>query len=107
MADIVSQDTPNPTRKLAAASLAAAFMSVSGLVIKNVAPTWYDPEVWATLLPIVVFALGYIVKDRDNSGLSPLAKEVGQTVDAELPAGEPVILRTPENIPDIVVGVKS
>ena len=62
----VSQPTPNPTRKLAAATIAAAAVSISGLVVRNLWPTWYDPEVWAAMTPIVIFAVGYFVKDMPN-----------------------------------------
>ena len=62
----VNQPTPNPTRKLSAAVIGAAMMAVAGLIVKNVAPDWYDPDVFAALTPIVIFALGYYVRDRPN-----------------------------------------
>lgn len=62
----VKQPSANPTNKLTAATLAAALVSVSGLIVRNVAPGWYDADVWLTMTPIVVFALGYIVKDKPN-----------------------------------------
>ena len=60
----VSQPDSNPTNKLTAATIGAALVSVSGLIMRNLLPEWYDPEVWMNLMPIVVFALGWFVKDR-------------------------------------------
>lgn len=62
----VNQPTANPTRKLSAAVIGAAAMAVLGLVLRNAAPDWYDPAVMAALTPIVIFGLGYFVKDRPN-----------------------------------------
>lgn len=62
----VVQPTANPTRKLSAAVIGAAFMAVAGLIVKNAAPDWYDPDVFAAITPIVIFALGYYVRDRPN-----------------------------------------
>lgn len=64
--ETVNQPTLNPTRKLTAATIAAAAVSVSGLIVRNLAPEWYDAEVWAAMTPIVIFAVGYFVKDRPN-----------------------------------------
>ena len=60
----VSQPDSNPTNKLTAATIGAALVSVSGLIMRNLLPEWYDPEVWMNLMPIVVFALGWFVKDH-------------------------------------------
>ncbi|WP_137934344.1 hypothetical protein [Mesorhizobium comanense] len=62
----VTQPTVRPTNKLTAATIAAAALSVSGIFVRNVWPSWYDTETWATLLPIAVFAAGYLVKDEPN-----------------------------------------
>ncbi|OBQ74524.1 hypothetical protein [Mesorhizobium erdmanii] len=62
----ITQPTIRPTNKLTAATIAAAAMSVSGVFVRNVWPSWYDAEAWATLLPIAVFAFGYLVKDEPN-----------------------------------------
>lgn len=62
----VNQPSLNPTNKLTAATIAAAVVSVSGLLVRNLAPEWYDAEVWAALLPIVIFAAGWVVKDKPN-----------------------------------------
>jgi hypothetical protein len=60
------QPSANPTVKLTAATIAAALVSVSGLVIKNLWPQWYSDEVWSSLTPIVIFACGYLVHDSPN-----------------------------------------
>lgn len=62
----VNQPTWNPTNKLNAATVAAAAVSVVGLILRNLAPEWYDPDVLAAVLPVVVFAAGYLVKDKPN-----------------------------------------
>ncbi|TPM38149.1 hypothetical protein [Mesorhizobium sp. B2-3-4] len=62
----VTQPTIRPTNKLTAATIAAAAVSVSGVVVRNLWPSWYDAETWATLLPVAVFAVGYLVRDEAN-----------------------------------------
>ncbi|OBQ66971.1 hypothetical protein [Mesorhizobium loti] len=62
----VIQPTIRPTNKLTAATIAAAVLSVCGVFVRNLWPSWYDAETWATLLPIAVFAVGYLVKDEAN-----------------------------------------
>ena len=62
----VIQPSIRPTNKLTAATIAAAVVSVFGVFVRNVWPPWYDAETWATLLPIAVFAVGYLVKDEPN-----------------------------------------
>jgi predicted regulator of Ras-like GTPase activity (Roadblock/LC7/MglB family) len=62
----INQPSINPTRKLTAATIAAAVVSVSGLIVRNTFPTWYDDEVWSAMTPIVIFAVGYFVKDLPN-----------------------------------------
>lgn len=64
--ETVTQPSMNPTRKLSAATVAAALVSFSGLVVRNMWPTWYDPDVWAALLPLAVFAAGWFIKDAPN-----------------------------------------
>lgn len=64
--ETVNQPTLNPTRKLSAATVAAALVSFFGLVVRNMWPTWYDPDVWAALLPLAVFAAGWVIKDVPN-----------------------------------------
>ena len=68
--ELIDQPRANPTRKLSAAVLGAAMMAVAGLIVKNAAPGWYDPEVFAALTPVVIFALGYYVRDRPNVAVS-------------------------------------
>jgi hypothetical protein len=74
MADLVKLPTSNPTRKLSAATLGAAAMSVTGLIIKNVWPQWYDAEVWLNLTPVVIFALGYFTHDEATIVMSDQGK---------------------------------
>jgi predicted anti-sigma-YlaC factor YlaD len=62
----VDQPTANPTRKLSAAVIASAVLQVSGLIVRNLWPTYYDDAVWAALSPVVIFAVGYFVKDLPN-----------------------------------------
>jgi phage terminase large subunit-like protein len=62
-----TQPTATPTNKLTAATIAAALVSVLGLVVRNLWPHWYDAEVLAAATPLCVFALGYLVKDRPNA----------------------------------------
>ncbi len=66
MAVTINQPTANPTRKLSAAVVAAAFMGVLGLVLKNEFPQWYDSDVLMALLPVVVYFAGWIIKDEPN-----------------------------------------
>lgn len=67
----VNQPSYAPTNKLSAAAIAAALASGSGLVVRNLWPAWYDDELWATMTPLLVLALGYIVKDRPNVAAEP------------------------------------
>lgn len=66
MANTINQPSKNPTNKLTAATLAGAVVSVSGLVLRNLAPEWYDPDVLTAVLPIVVFAAGWFTSDAPN-----------------------------------------
>jgi hypothetical protein len=65
--DNVTQPTSNPTNKLTAAMAAAAAVSVVGLLLKNIWPDWYDPQMLLNITPIVVLAFGYVIKDRPNT----------------------------------------
>ena len=66
MANTITQPSINPTRKLTAATLASAVISVVGLVLRNLAPEWYDPAVLLAVTPVVAFAFGWFVKDNPN-----------------------------------------
>lgn len=66
MEPTIEQPNSNPTRKLTAATVAAAFWAFAGLVVRNLWPDWYDPEVWAAASPIVLFAAGWFIRDRPN-----------------------------------------
>lgn len=60
------QTSSAPTRKLTAATLAAAIITIARVATENLAPEWSDMAMWDALLPITVFACGYIVKDNPN-----------------------------------------
>jgi len=64
--ETVNQTTPNPTNKLTAAVAATAFMSVLRVIVRNVAPDWYDEAMWDALLPIVVLGFGWFIADAPN-----------------------------------------
>lgn len=64
MSNLVNQSTLNPTRKLSAAVVAVAAMEVAWVMLSNLAPTWADPSLKAALTPVVVFAVGYFIKDE-------------------------------------------
>lgn len=66
MRKTVDQPTRAPTRKLTAATIATAVMAASGLVVRNLAPGWYDESTWAALMPVVVYVAGYAIRDRPN-----------------------------------------
>jgi len=59
-----NQPSARPTNKLTAATLAAAALAVSGLIVRNLWPEWYDAGVWTALTPLAVFGLGYVVRDE-------------------------------------------
>lgn len=64
--DTIHQPSSQPTNKLTAATLAAALVPAAGLILRNVFPEWYDPDVMVGMTPIFVFLLGYLVKDAPN-----------------------------------------
>lgn len=66
MANTISQPSANPTNKLTAATIAGGVMALLGLVLKNVAPNWYDPEVLLAVTPLVAFITGWLFKDNPN-----------------------------------------
>jgi glyoxylate utilization-related uncharacterized protein len=66
MTETVNQPSANPTNKLTAATIGAATLSVSGLIVRNLFPEWYDQDVWLSMAPVVVFALGWFIKDKPN-----------------------------------------
>lgn len=67
MATTVNQPGSNPTNKLTAATLVSAAMSIVGLILRNLAPEWYDPEVMMQVTPAVVFLVGYLlIRDAPN-----------------------------------------
>jgi hypothetical protein len=66
MANTINQASANPTNKLTAATLATAVIPVVGLLLRNLAPQWYDPEVMMALMPVMTFVFGWFVKDAPN-----------------------------------------
>lgn len=66
MASTTNQPTSNPTNKLTAATIAASIMGIVGLILRNMAPDWYDPAVLATMLPLVVYGTGWMIPDSPN-----------------------------------------
>lgn len=66
MSDTITQPTINPTRKLTAATIVGAMMPVTGLILRNLAPEWYDPEVMLGITPVALFVVGWFVKDNPN-----------------------------------------
>lgn len=66
MANTVNQASANPTNKLTAATVAGAFMGVLALVLRNTAPSWYDPETMILLTPIVGYIAGWLIRDKPN-----------------------------------------
>jgi len=74
MANVVNQPSVNPTNKLTASvvgtSVWGTLMLVLGLVLKNEAPGWYDPEVLASITltgtTVVGGIAGWLTPDRPN-----------------------------------------
>lgn len=66
----VSQPTLNPTRKLSAATIALALVELAWVLLVNFAPSYADPNLKAALTPVVVFLVGYVVKDDANVDLA-------------------------------------
>ncbi len=59
----VSQPTLNPTRKLSAAAVALALVELAWVLLVNYDPSYAEPHLKAALTPVVVFPVGYVVKD--------------------------------------------
>lgn len=68
----VSQASLNPTNKLSAATVATAAISITGLMLKNLYPEWYDPEVLLSITPVVAFGFGWLIRDRPNVVITPI-----------------------------------
>lgn len=65
MAQVI-QASNNPTNKLTAAIVAAATMEVFKAVFTIQFPEFDQPELWASLTPVAVWAAGYFIKDDVN-----------------------------------------
>ncbi len=64
---VVSQPGKRPTNKLTAAAVAALAVSLVQLAVRNLAPEWHDEMVFATLMPVAVGLVGYVIKDAPNT----------------------------------------
>lgn len=62
----VNQATINPTNKLSAATISVALVELARFLVQHFAPEFYDAALWSALTPIVVFVVGYFVKDEAN-----------------------------------------
>lgn len=74
MANTVNQPSVNPTNKLTASvvgtSVWGTFMLLVGLLMKNLSPEWYDPEVIASITltgsTVAGGIAGWLTPDRPN-----------------------------------------
>lgn len=66
MATVIQPQALNPTNKLTAAVAATAFISVSRVVIRNIAPEWADEGMFDALAPVAVLIFGWFIKDAPN-----------------------------------------
>lgn len=62
----VNQPSINPTRKLTAAVIATAVMEIARVLSQQLFPGVFDLAFWSAMAPIVVFAVGYFVRDDAN-----------------------------------------
>lgn len=70
----INQPTSQPTNKVMAATAATTawgiVMGIGSLMLKNLAPEWYDPDVVIAIssgVPtLVVFAAGWFTRDKPN-----------------------------------------
>lgn len=83
MADLINQGGVNPTRKLSAAVIAAAVVSLSRAISSHFWPEFSDQTLWDALLPIAVYIAGFVVKDEANVVV------VQPVVEHEFELGEP------------------
>lgn len=66
MTNTINQPSINPTRKLTAVTVSGALLSALSLVIKNLWPEWYDPQLMLNLSPIMLLIVGWFIKDNPN-----------------------------------------
>ena len=62
----VNQPTINPTRKLTSAVIATAALEITRVLAGHFLPGVFDPAFWLAVSPLVVFGVGYLVKDEPN-----------------------------------------
>lgn len=61
--NLVDQPTNAPSRKLSAAILAGALVALARWAV----PALNDDALWIGLTPLVIWAVGYLVRDKDNT----------------------------------------
>lgn len=66
MANTINQPSANPTNKLTAVTVSGVVVSALSLIIKNMLPDWYDPELMLNLSPVVLLIVGWFIKDNPN-----------------------------------------
>ena len=63
----VKQPTARPTNKLTAAIVATALTETARVALDMLYPNAFDGPFWLAISPIVVFGVGYFIKDEDNT----------------------------------------
>jgi hypothetical protein len=63
----VKQPTARPTNKLTAAIVATALTETARVTLDTFWPNTFDGPFWLAISPVVVFAVGYFIKDEDNT----------------------------------------
>lgn len=66
----VDQLTAKPTNKLSAAMIGAAVVETARVVANAIWPDLLDGPFWIAMYPVVIFIVGYWVKDDANVDLS-------------------------------------
>lgn len=66
MANVVTQPSANPTRKLSAAVVGSAVVEVCRALLTHFAPDFAQPELWTALSPVVIFMCGWFISDAPN-----------------------------------------
>jgi len=81
----INQPTINPTNKLSASVIAIAIIEIARVITHNFFPAFDDAGLWTALSPVVVFAIGYFVKDEANVVLAvPVAQKETPTSEVQV-----------------------
>lgn len=64
MTKVIQSSPVNPSNKLGAATITIAIIELARFLAQHFAPSLYDPALWSAFTPIVMFAVGYYVKDE-------------------------------------------